>query len=404
MPEPTRSDFGNIRRSRFGDLLRLGTAPQVFYQTLQQLKRWPGGNQGGGDGTTERVIAPFGGLHVFNPDDPQYWDGTGLPNATYRQNFRKRYLSNTATWNQEGVSYSESSGYSGAGYVPITNGGMPTGISDDHPPILDGSETRPFKFPKLSSTAIRSLSGINIENYSFTDSDFHFSDDSQTYHQFAHYSYGTEMPFADMLARATSRLALRHFPTTIPTVSSPEQNRVEYFDEYGVTRIGDTNPAHYTGNPTGEGAGDGIWILPPIHSVNNHERLQSFWGVQTSETWAVTGSSGVPIPANPAQGGTIPIIATRTRFWVDRTVSYWIAKARWMDAIYSGGPISSGRIVDVSLLYSGIAFPGEPVEIPVHPDDGDAKGTHGGLSCGALCFAILDESPESWSSRTGIPI
>jgi hypothetical protein len=399
MPEPSQSDFGNIRRSRFGDLLRLGTSPRVMYQMLQQLKRWPGGNQAGGDGENERVIAPAGGLHVRNPDDPQYWDGTGLPSAAYRQNFRKRYLSSTCYWNQEGVSYTESSTRFGAGYAPITNGSMPTGISNDHPPIKSGSETRPFKFPIHSSTAIGSSSNaINEESYGWTTSDFRNTDDTRTYEQFYGYSYGTEMPFATVLGVATSRLALRHFPTTFPTVTNPEQSFSEWFDEYGVTRIGDTNPAHYTGNPTGAGF-DQAWMLPPIHSVNNHERLQSFWGVPTSENWQVGG-----VPVNPANGGATPVIATRTRFFVDQAVSYWIAKARWMDAIYSGGPISSGRIVDVSFLYDGIAFPGEPVEIPVHPDDGDAKGTHGGLSCGALCFAILEESPAAWSARTGIPI
>lgn len=379
--DPSCSLFNSAFRSNFGDLICAppGTVT-VITQTMKELKVWPGGNINYGD----RSRAIFHCLNHYDPSNSAYWDasGGGDPPSAYQAAFRKRYLNSTVSYSFDGASYSETSSFSGAGFVPITNNGMPASIGG-YPPVFTGVETRPWRFP----TEELAYNYPHAETYDWLLATYDHIDSPEpgTDHQIFSYNFSSEVLFATHLGTALSRLAARSWPT-FPVTSTSYNERFDEWQLDGSTT--DMNPAHYTGNPVSDGTSTPTPIVV-IYSPNSQDVLQSTWFWPTRDYW--------DIPADLADY----IVATRTRFMVDKPIKYWIAKARLIKLNYG---INNGTLVDVTLIHQGVAQPGVPVEIPVHPDDSNFVVTGSQLSNASLCFAILGELPAAWSARTGITV
>jgi hypothetical protein len=383
--DPLGTPFRNPYKSNFNDLVIGIGNPNIVYQCLQQVKWWFGANQSRSNGRSPDHSWPF-----YYPGDARFWDGSGDPGVTYRTNYRKRYLANSCTWALGGASYTENSAINSVG-VATTDGGMPTVISNGFPAVLTGSETRPF-WPMINSATYRD---VNVSDWDWTTGTFDWSDTGNTHHQNFSYGYSSEAVFSGYLSTAVSRLAARTFPSFgANPFSTGSKEYSEGWDEVG-TGAGPT----YAGTTLSLGNSDNVFMLPDWHAPNFSDRLVSFWGIATSEILAPS-----LFPFDNANENSRPIIATRTRFLVDKPARYWIGKARWINGQFGGGgAVSRGDVTDVTLVANGLALPGTPVEIPVHADS-DFVVTGGNLSCGALCFACVGETPAAWSARTGITV
>lgn len=217
-----------------------------------------------------------------------------------------------------------------------------------------------------------------------------------------------EPEFAPILNTCVSRLLARSFDGLVfSDAATGTWWDFERFSEYWGTHIEapETNPASFTGNPQAES------ILNVYHpglvptalrttcapfEDAGYNALASFW------VWPEWERINFDLPwlANR-------VIAERVMFKVNNAPStdYWIARGvlKYTTAgiglhpvvhVFRSGTLALNEECEVNFpFYSG----GEGWRDFVRLGEND-------ISCGAVCFAILNETPAHWSNRTGISV
>jgi hypothetical protein len=106
---------------------------------------------------------------------------------------------------------------------------------------------------------------------------------------------------------------------------------------------------------------------------------------------------------------TYPLYGQTCQWKADRMVHYWIGSA-YIPRVTDPGTTGLSQPLaplDVTLLSEGTAMAGQVISVPMPTPNTFVQvgtGAFAGLTMGAVCFCVVNETPAQWTARTGIAV
>lgn len=373
---------------------------------------------------------------IYPALDPNFtdlpnWNGSGLPSPAYRAMYRAIYTTETISYTVGGTEQCVITSDVTGRCPHVSSGDTPLEIDASGNVVTHGGGHNSDYIKNWADFSLPSLAGFSGETQvdgwttcthsrTYTGGTF-----TTTYTLSGTINIAIEFvgPLltdldsrSDWTSYATSDIikVYNYFPNSYPSappLTTSLLDDVDYDDQFfydSGTGLFDTPNANYIIPGTYDGS---IQNAFPS-GIQENPDFGSLLGPALDNAW-----SGWFWPSNEtATGGPIflssgsTIRAQKARVTVTAPTSYFIASADCLFILESSGlsrPALSEEIANVHVLSSGLALPGTPVVIPLPSQTAFVNATTGlgvaTLSYGSFCFMIRGETPDQWSTRTGIP-
>lgn len=385
------SECKSFSESNLNERGNTGNDDSFELQTINGVKKWIG--------NIPRWLGTSGSLPTYGT--PKLWT------PSERSDIRKRYALGTITGNYASIYDTSISDYRAFSYTThheLIDPGQVPNVDDTY--LGDSSwNISATEVSIVNGSTITSGSAVNLNTFTSGGlTSATLSNGSRT----ITCELSLIQDFADSLAIGVSEITGMSFSTF-----SDGHNYGLRWDEYSNTSTS-YDPSTYDGNPYEDATLTGF--NAPFFGANdvvvstNESSLWSGWYFSATEE----GSNEL---ANLTTLEDIRL--RRCRFRSSKLLRYFFAFAIvTRNPLINGVAQSEDDLTGVKVIKEGSVLPGQILEVPFPSTSLPGLGSQIGiddfvtvalpvrsddtLSCGAMVFCILGESPSDWSARTGI--